>query len=105
MNISIGSVAGKDMQFIRNDLTMRVFSTPYIMGETETTLATSNDNKIAAGSVFIDGYKDNATINITDGMSAQAFGINVHAAGLGIEAYAVTKGQLFGMKDLSLIHI
>ena len=103
MTINIESVLGKDMQFIRDDLTMRIFSTPYIIGETETSLATSNDNKIASGSVFVSGHKDFANINVTAGMSAREFATAVHNAGLGIEASAVTKAQLFDMKEASTI--
>ena len=100
-NISIDSVLGNEMQFIRNDLTMRVFSTPYIIGENETSLTTSNDNKIVAGSIFVDGYLDNATINISNGMSASQFAASVHAAGLGVDASAITKAQLFNMAAAS----
>ena len=101
INIGIESVLGKDMQFVRNDLTMRVFSTPYITDQGETSLTTSNNNKILAGSVFIDGYLDNATINITSGMSASEFASTVHAAGLGIDTTAITKAQLFNMASAS----
>ena len=101
MNIGIESVLAKDMQFVRDDLTMRIFSTPYITDQDETSLTTSNSNKIVAGSIFIDGYKNNATINITNGMSAKEFATRVHAAGLGIDASAVTKAQLFNMAAAS----
>ena len=101
MNIGIESVLAKDMQFVRDDLTMRIFSTPYITDQDETSLTTSNNNKIVAGSIFIDGYKNNATINITNGMSAKEFASRVHAAGLGIDASAVTKAQLFNMAAAS----
>ncbi len=101
MNIGIESVLAKDMQFIRDDLTMRIFSTPYITDQDETSLTTSNNNKIVAGSIFIDGYKNNATINITNGMSAKQFASRVHAAGLGVDATAVTKAQLFNMAAAS----
>ena len=101
MNIGIDSVLAKDMQFVRDDLTMRIFSTPYITDQDETSLTTSNNNKIVAGSIFIDGYKNNATINITNGMSAKEFATRVHAAGLGIDASAVTKAQLFNMAAAS----
>ena len=101
MNIGIESVLAKDMQFVRDDLTMRIFSTPYITDQDETSLTTSNNNKIVAGSIFIDGYKNNATINITNGMSAKEFAARVHAAGLGIDASAVTKAQLFNMAAAS----
>ena len=46
MNIGIESVLAKDKQFIRDDLTMRIFSTPYITNQDETSLTTSNNNKI-----------------------------------------------------------
>jgi len=101
MNIGIESVLAKDMKFIRNDLTMRIFSTPYITDQDETSLTTSNNNKIVAGSIFIDGYKNNASINITNGMSAKEFAARVHAAGLGVDASAVTKAQLFNMAAAS----
>ena len=101
MNIGIESVLAKDMQFVRDDLTMRIFSTPYITDQDETSLTTSNNNKIVAGSIFIDGYKNNATINITNGMSAKEFASRVHAAGLGIDASAITKAQLFNMAAAS----
>ena len=101
MNIGIESVLAKDMKFIRNDLTMRIFSTPYITDQDETSLTTSNNNKIVAGSIFIDGYKNNATINITNGMSAKEFATRVHAAGLGVDASAITKAQLFNMAAAS----
>ena len=101
MNIGIESVLAKDMQFVRDDLTMRIFSTPYITDQDETSLTTSNNNKILAGSIFIDGYKNNATINITNGMSAKEFATRVHAAGLGVDASAVTKAQLFNMAAAS----
>ncbi len=103
LDISIGSVAGIDMRFIRNDLTQRVFSTPYIIGQTETSLQTSNKNKIQANNIFIDGHQDNATITIDSGMQASQFANRVHAAGLGIEASAITKAQLFGMAQASNI--
>ncbi len=101
MNIGIESVLAKDMQFVRDDLTMRIFSTPYITDQDETSLTTSNNNKILAGSIFIDGYKNNATINITNGMSAKEFASRVHAAGLGVDASAITKAQLFNMAAAS----
>ncbi len=101
MNIGIDSVLAKDMQFIRDDLTMRIFSTPYITDQDETSLTTSNNNKIVAGSIFIDGHKNNATINITNGMSAKEFASRVHAAGLGVDASAITKAQLFNMAAAS----
>ena len=101
MNIGIESVLAKDMKFVRDDLTMRIFSTPYITDQDETSLTTSNNNKIVAGSIFIDGYKNNATINITNGMSAKEFATRVHAAGLGIDASAITKAQLFNMAAAS----
>ncbi len=101
MNIGIESVLAKDMQFIRDDLTMRIFSTPYITDQDETSLTTSNNNKIVAGSIFIDGFKNNATINITNGMSAKQFATRIHAAGLGVDASAVTKAQLFNMAAAS----
>ena len=50
-----------------------------------------------ANSIFIDGHLNNATIAIDAGMKASQFAQRVHAAGLGIEASAVTKAQLFGM--------
>ena len=62
LDISIGSVAGIDMVFVRDDLTQRVYTTPYIIGQTETSLQTSNKNKIEANTIFIDGYQDNANI-------------------------------------------
>ena len=101
MNIGIESVLAKDMQFVRDDLTMRIFSTPYITDQDETSLTTSNNNKIVAGSIFIDGYKNNATINITNGMSAKEFATRVHASGLGVDASAITKAQLFNMAAAS----
>ena len=101
LNIGIESVLAKDMQFVRDDLTMRIFSTPYITDQDETSLTTSNNNKIVAGSIFIDGYKNNATINITNGMSAKEFASRVHAAGLGVDASAITKAQLFNMAAAS----
>ena len=89
------------MIFVRNDLTQRVFSTPYIIGQTETSLQTSNKNKIQANSIFIDGFQNNATIAIDAGMQASQFATRVHNAGLGIGASAVTKAQLFGMAQAS----
>ena len=77
------------------------FSTPYIIGQTETSLQTSNKNKIEANNIFIDGYPNNATIAIDAGMQASEFAQRVHVAGLGIEASAVTKAQLFGMAQAS----
>ena len=103
IDISIGGVAGIDMIFVRYDLTQRVFSTPYIIGQTETSLQTSNKNKIQANSIFIDGFQNNATIAIDSGMQASQFANRVHNAGLGIEASAVTKAQLFGMAQASNI--
>ena len=91
------------MVFIRDDLIQRVFSTPYIIGQTETSLQTSNNNKIEANNIFIDGYQNNATIAIDAGMQASEFANRVHIAGLGVEASAVTKAQLFGMAQASNI--
>ena len=101
LDISIGSVAGIDMVFVRDDLTQRVYTTPYIIGQTETSLQTSNKNKIEANTIFIDGHQDNANIVIDAGMQASQFATRVHAAGLGIDASAVTKAQLFGMAQAS----
>ena len=103
LDISIGGVTGNDMIFLRNDLIQRVYSTPYIIGQTETSLQTSNKNKIQANSIFIDGFQNNATIAIDAGMQASEFANRVHIAGLGIEASAVTKAQLFGMAQASNI--
>ena len=75
----------------------------YIIGQTETSLQTSNKNKIQANSIFIDGFQNNATIAIDSGMQASQFATRVHNAGLGIEASAVTKAQLFGMAQASNI--
>ena len=59
LDISIDGITGNDMQFIRDDLIQRVYTTPYIMGQTETSLQTSNNNKIQANNIFIDGYLNN----------------------------------------------
>jgi len=104
LDISIGSITGRDMAFIRDDLVQRLYSTPYIIGQTETSLVTSNKNKIEANSMFIDGYLSNSTISIDAGMQASEFAQRVDAAGLGIEATAVTKAQLFGMAQASEIN-
>ena len=101
INLSIGSIKAEDMIFIRDDLTMRLESTPYIVGYDEPSLQTSKANKIVAGGIYVDGFEGYETIPVTNGMTAKAFAASVHSAANGIEATAVTKGELFDMASPS----
>ena len=101
MDLNISSIRADNMIFIRDDLTMRMDSTPYIIGYDETSLQTSNANKIASGSIYIDGHLDFGYINVTAGMTAKQFASAIGSAGFGIDASAVTKGELFGMANPS----
>ena len=101
MDLNISSIRADNMIFIRDDLTMRMDSTPYIIGYDETSLQTSNANKIASGSIYIDGHLDFGYLNVTAGMTANQFASVIDNAGFGIDATAVTKGELFGMANPS----
>ena len=101
MTFNISSVKPDKMIFVRDDLTMRLESTPYIFGYNETSLQTSSVNKIAAGQIAVTGYQGFNELTISAGMTAKQFAALVHTTGNGIEATALTKAELFNMANTS----
>ncbi|PQM55033.1 MAG: hypothetical protein CML39_09135 [Rhodobacteraceae bacterium] len=101
MTFNISSIKADQMIFIRDDLTMKLDSTPYIFGYDEPSLQTSSANKIAAGKIALTGYEGFHEITISAGMTAKQFASTVEVLGNGINASAVTKAELFNMANAS----
>ena len=101
LDLRIDSIKADNMIFIRDDLIMKLDSTPYIVGYNDVSLQTSSTNKIASGGIFVDGHLGYGTIPVSAGMTAKQFAAAVDITDNGIEATAVTKGELFNMANPS----